>query len=181
MQHEMEAFRDGADALERAAEECGEIGPQARLRQSGALEGRFVVAGHDPGFVGDARGVGSEGDIIAASLDHAGSLTLLLSKNVAEDAAFLGLKILTASPQLVEHAARYKHCGSELRSGMAEFLAGVGAVVLVETDVFDAWIVFEIKDTFGGEAQELADLIVAGIPEMAVMAGILDQNFMRAD
>ena len=64
---------------------------------------------------------------------------------------------------------------------MAEFLSGAGPVVLVETDVLDARVVLEIHDALGGETQELADLIVAGIPELAVMPGILDQNFMSAN
>ena len=47
---------------------------------------------------------------------------------------------------------------------MAEFLAGVGTVILVETDVLDARVAFEVENSLGGEAKKLADLIVAGMP-----------------
>ena len=64
---------------------------------------------------------------------------------------------------------------------MAEFLAGARAEILEKTDVLDARVVLEIQNAFGGQAQELPNLIVARIPQMAVMARILDQNFVRAD
>src|ERR1700740_42673 len=63
---------------------------------------------------------------------------------------------------------------------MAEFLSRIGTVVLVETDVLNARIALEVKDALGREAQELADLVVAGMPELPVVPRILHQNFMRA-
>ena len=63
---------------------------------------------------------------------------------------------------------------------MAEFLAGIRAVVLEEADVLDARVALEVENALGGEAQELPDLVVAGIPELAVVPGIFDQHFMSA-
>ena len=63
---------------------------------------------------------------------------------------------------------------------MAEFLARIGAVIFEEADVLDARIALEVHDAFGGQAQELSDLIVTGIPQMAVMPGIFHQNFVSA-
>ena len=64
---------------------------------------------------------------------------------------------------------------------MAEFLPGAGAIIFIKADVLDARIALEIEDAFGGEAQELANFVVAGIPEMPVVTGILHQNFVRAN
>ena len=63
---------------------------------------------------------------------------------------------------------------------MAEFLPGVGAVIFEKADIFDARVALEIEDAFGGQTQELPDLFVAGLPQMPVVSGILDQHFMRA-
>ena len=137
-----------------------------------------MVAGYDPGFVGDARRVRSDRNIIAARFDHTRSLTLLLRKNVAEDATFLALEVFPAGPQLVKHAPRHKHGGRDLRSRMAEFLPGAGAVILEETHVLDARIVLKVHNPFCGETQKLPNLLIAGIPQLAVVPGILHQNFM---
>src|ERR1700677_3562463 len=117
----MKTFRDRANALQRAAQQRRKIHSQSRPRQSRALERGLMVAGYDPGFVGDARRVRSDRNIIAARFDHTRSLTLLLRKNVAEDATFLALEVFPAGPQLVKHAPRHKHGGRDLRSRMAEF------------------------------------------------------------
>ncbi len=42
-------------------------------------------------------------------------------------------------------------------------------------------IALEIEDALGGQAEEVADLIVAGIPQMPVVARVFDDHFMRAD
>src|SRR5580704_10187642 len=62
---------------------------------------------------------------------------------------------------------------------MAELLPGVVAIVLAKADVLDAGIAFEIEDALGGQAKKVGDLIVAGAPEMPIMAGVFDQDFMR--
>jgi len=64
---------------------------------------------------------------------------------------------------------------------MAEFLAGTGAVILVHTDVLDARIALEVQDSFGGETQKLPNFIIACVPQLAVVPGILHQNLMRAN
>ena len=47
---------------------------------------------------------------------------------------------------------------------MAEFLAGVFAVVLEQADVLDAGIALEVEDALGGDAQEVCNFVVAGAP-----------------
>ena len=89
-------------------------------------------------------------------------------------------KIFAAGAQFVEHAARNEHGRGDLRRRMAEFLSGVLAVVLEETDVLDAWVALQVEDALGGQAQEVPDFIVAGVPQMAVVARVFDQHFVRA-
>src|SRR5271165_4227711 len=64
---------------------------------------------------------------------------------------------------------------------MAEFLPGVLAVVLEETYVLEAGVALEVENALGGEAEKVRDFLIAGVPQMAVVAGIFDQDFMRAD
>src|SRR5258708_15677265 len=140
-----------------------------------------MVAGKNPGFVGDAGRIGTQRHIIAARLDDAQGLALLLLQNVAENAALLAYEVFAAGTQFVKHAPGNEHGGGHLGSGMAELLASVRTVVLEEADILDASIVLEIEDALGGQTQEVSDLVVAGVPKMAVVARILHQHFMRAD
>src|SRR6202158_2071711 len=64
---------------------------------------------------------------------------------------------------------------------MAEFLPGILAIILEQADVLDARIALEVEDALGDQAEEVCDLIVAGIPQVAVVARIFDQNLVRAD
>jgi len=63
---------------------------------------------------------------------------------------------------------------------MFEFLARVGAVILEDADVLDAGVALEILDTLRGETEELLDFGVAGRPKVAIVPGVLHQNFVRA-
>src|SRR5712671_1798944 len=126
----METFRDRANPLQGTAQQRAQISPQSRLRQSRALERGFVVARNDPGFVGDARGVRSERDVVSASFDYARGLALLLSENVTEDTTLFRLEILASRTQLVKHTARHEHGGRNLRGRVTEFLAGIWTVIL---------------------------------------------------
>src|SRR5260370_37448534 len=45
----------------------------------------------------------------------------------------------------------------------------------------DVGIGREIEEALGGRTEEVSDLVVAGVPKMAVVARILHQHFMRAD
>ena len=78
------------------------------------LEGGVVIAGENPGFVGNAGRVGAEGNVVSAAFDHAKGLALFLVNDVAEDAAFLGQEIFAAGAEFVEYAARHEHGGSDL-------------------------------------------------------------------
>src|SRR5215469_17990076 len=64
---------------------------------------------------------------------------------------------------------------------MAEFLAGVLAVVLIKADVFDAWVALEVENPLRREAEKMSDLIVTRIPEVPIVPRILDKHFMRSD
>jgi len=64
---------------------------------------------------------------------------------------------------------------------MVEFLSGGGAVILENADVLEPAVALQILNSLRGQTQELFDFDVAGIPEMPVVARILDQYFMRAD
>ena len=64
---------------------------------------------------------------------------------------------------------------------MAEFLAGPRPIIFVKTDIFNARVALEIENAFGGEAKELSNLIVAGLPELAIVPGIFDQNFVGSN
>ena len=97
-----------------------------------------MVARHNPGFVGNARSVGTERDIVAAGLDHAQGLTFFLLKMSQKTQRSLPDEIFASGAQFVEHAPRHKHGRRDLRSGMAEFLPGALAVILEQADVLDA-------------------------------------------
>src|SRR5260370_18826003 len=45
----------------------------------------------------------------------------------------------------------------------------------------DVGIGREIEEALGGRTEEVSDLVVAGVPKMAVVARILHQHFMGAD
>ena len=56
----------------------------------------------------------------------------------------------------------------------------LGAVILEEADVLDARVALEIQNALGRQAQKLPNLVVAGIPQLPVVPGILDQHFVSA-
>ena len=60
--------------------------------KSEALERGFMGARKNPGLIGHARRVRTERDEVAAHFDDALVLLQFLGNDVAEDAAFLGLK-----------------------------------------------------------------------------------------
>src|ERR1700693_5316701 len=64
---------------------------------------------------------------------------------------------------------------------MAEFLPGILAIILEQADVLDARIALEVEDALGDQAEGVCGLIVAGIPQVAVVARIFDQSLVRAD
>jgi hypothetical protein len=54
-------------------------------------------------------------------------------------------------------------------------------VILEDADVFQARVPLQILDAQRDQAEELFHFGVGRIPEMAVVAGIFDQNFVGAD
>ena len=138
-------------------------------------------ARQDPGFVGHARRVRAQRDEVAAQLDHAQVLLHFLRNDVAENAALLLLEVFAAGAQFVEHAAGHESGRGQLRSGMLELLSGAGSVILEDADVLEAPIALQVLNALRGQQQELFDLGVAGVPQLAVMRGIFHQHFVRAD
>src|ERR1039458_2005060 len=140
-----------------------------------------MAARHNPGFVRGARSIGAEGDVVSANFDDAQVLTLLLRQNIAEDAALFALEIVASGAEFVEDAARHESGCGQLGSGVIEFLSGFRAVILEDADVLEPAVALQILNPQGGQAQELCDFEVGCIPDMAVVAGIFDQNFVSAD
>src|SRR5208337_4383036 len=140
-----------------------------------------MAAGHDPGFVGDARSKGAEGQVVSANFDDAQALALLLRQNVAENAALLGFEIVASGAQFVEDAAWHESGCSELGRGMVELLSGSRSVILENADVLEAAVALQILDPLRRKTQELFHFDVACIPDMAVVTGIFDQYFVSAD
>src|ERR1700722_4545035 len=96
MQNEMEFLGDGTPPLQCPAQQSGQVHSQPRLVQSGSFERSLMIARHDPGFIGDARGIRTESQVVPASFEDAHSLTLFLLKDVAEDAAILDDEVFAA-------------------------------------------------------------------------------------
>ena len=96
VEDEVKFFCDGANALQGAAEESGEVGAQSGLVQTSAFEGCIVVARQDPGFIGNARGVGAKSEIVAAGFNDAQRLALFLLDDVAENAALFAGEVFAA-------------------------------------------------------------------------------------
>ena len=178
MHDQMEFFGDGTDALQDAAQQDAEVANATGLRETCALEGGVVHAWQDPGFVRHAGRVRTEGDVVATHFDDAQALPLFLPDDVAEHATFFLLVVVPAGTQFVQHTARDEGGGGELRRGMFEFLAGVDSEILEDADVLDARVALEILDPLGGEAEELLDLGVACIPEVAIVLRVFDQDFV---
>ena len=103
-----------------------------------------------------------------------------MRQNVAEDAALLALEVLASGAEFVEHTARHKNGCRQLGSGVVEFLPGCLAVILENADVLESAIALQILNPLRGQTQELLDLDVTGIPDMAIVAGIFQQNFVSA-
>ena len=79
------------------------------------------------------------------------------------------LEVVAAGAQFIEHAARNKRGRGELRSGMLEFLPGIDSVILEDADVLEARIALEVLNALRRQQQELLDLGVAGVPQLAVV------------
>ena len=64
---------------------------------------------------------------------------------------------------------------------MIEFLPGCGAVILENADVLEPCIALQILNAQRGQTQELFDFRIARVPEMAIMAKVLEQDLVSAD
>src|SRR5882762_2569601 len=135
---------------------------------------------HNPGFVRNARRIGAEGYVVSAIFYDAQALLLLLCQNVAENATFLALEIVASGAEFVEHAAWHENSCRQLGRGVVEFLSGCLAVILENADILESAVALQILNPQGGQTQELFDLDVTGIPDMAIVAGIFQQNFVSA-
>src|SRR5260370_20374754 len=139
-----------------------------------------MAARHDPGLVRDTRSIRAEGHVVSSRFDDTQVLTLLLRENVAEDAALFALEVLASGAEFVEHTARNKNGCRQLGSGVVEFLPGCLAVILENADVLESAIALQILNPLRGQTQALFNLDVTRIPDMAIVAGIFQQNFVSA-
>ena len=124
----------------------------------------------DPGFVGHPRRIRTQRNEIASHFDHPQVLLQFLGNNVAEHAAFLGLEVVAAGAQLVEHTPGHESGRSELRCGMLEFLAGIGSVILEDAYILEARVALQILDAMRRQQQKLFDFGVACSPQLPVVA-----------
>ncbi len=76
--------------------------------EPGAFERGFMGARENPGFVGNARSVGTQGNVVSAGFEHAEGLALFLAEDVAEHAALFGDEVFASCAQFVKYAARNK-------------------------------------------------------------------------
>src|ERR1700686_3691997 len=139
-----------------------------------------MAARHNPGCIRNARRVRAEGPVVAARLHDTQVLTFFLRQNVAENAALFALEVLASGAKFVEDAARHENSCRQLGSGVVEFLSRSLAVILENADVLESAIALQILNPLRGQTQELFDLDVTGIPDMAIVAGIFPQNFVSA-
>src|SRR5260370_31375255 len=63
---------------------------------------------------------------------------------------------------------------------MVEFLSGCLPVILENADVLETAVALQILNPLRGQPQELFDLDVTDVPDMAIVAGIFQQNFVSA-
>src|ERR1035441_11091229 len=103
-----------------------------------------MAAGHNPGFVRDARSIGAEGHIVSASFYDAQVLTFLLRQNVAEDSALFAFEIVASGAEFVEDAARHEGGRGQLGCGVLEFLSGFLAMILENADVLEPAVALQI-------------------------------------
>ena len=89
--------------------------------------------------------------------------------------------MLTGGTQFVQHAARNERGGDDLRRRVIELLAGVKTEVLEDTDVLEASIFLQVLDALRAKREILLDLAVVGVPQLAVVAGVFDDDFVRAN
>src|ERR1700723_380748 len=177
----MKRIGDGENTLECPTQQRCQISEAVDARRARALKRRLVGAGENPGFVGDARSVGAERNVVAAHFQDAHILAFFLRDDVAENAALFALEVVASSAQFVENTAWDEGGGGELRSWMREFLSGAFAVIFEDADVLEAAVALQVLNAQRGQAEKLFHLDVARVPDVAVMARILYQNFVGAD
>ena len=140
-----------------------------------------MAARYNPSFVRNPRSIGAKRHIVAAHFNDAQPLALLLRENVAENAAFFALKILAPSAQLIQDAARHKNRRRQLRRGVIEFLSRRLAMILENADVLKPAVALQILNSLRGQPQKLLDFDVLGIPDVAIVPWIFQQNLVRSD
>jgi len=61
---------------------------------------------------------------------------------------------------------------------MFKFLPGAEAVILEHADVLESAVALQILNALRGQPQEDFDLGIAGVPDMAIVARVLEQYFV---
>src|SRR2546430_17165753 len=78
-------------------------------------------------------------------------LLKFLRNDVAKNAAFLLLEVITSGSQLIEHATRHESGGSELGGWMFEFLPSTGSVNFEDADVLQASVALRGLNSMGNQ------------------------------
>src|SRR5579872_1130479 len=134
----MKLLGKAAYALQRMAEQCGQVTQRTVPVATVAFERGLVCAGEDPCFIGHARCIGTRCDVITAHLDDALLLMNILCQDVAKYAAFFLNEVFAGGPQFIQYAAGYESRRGELGIGMRKLLPGAFPEVLEHTDIFEA-------------------------------------------
>jgi hypothetical protein len=64
---------------------------------------------------------------------------------------------------------------------MIEFLPRARPLILEHADVLEAAIAFQVLHALRAKQQELLNLAIVRVPDLAVVAGIFDQHLVRAN
>ena len=64
---------------------------------------------------------------------------------------------------------------------MVELLPRHATEILKNADVLETGVAFQVLNALAAKRQVLFDLAIFGVPQMAVMAGIFHDDFVRSD
>src|SRR5258706_10466006 len=64
---------------------------------------------------------------------------------------------------------------------MLALLSRAGAFIFENAHIFETAVALQVLNSLSDQAQELLDFAVAGRPQMLVVAGVFEQQLVRAD
>src|SRR5579862_217894 len=104
----MKFLGDGPDSLESPSQQSAKVAQQAWAGDTHAFKRRFMGARQNPAFIGHTGRKRSERDKVTAYFDHPLVLLDFLGNNVAKDAAFFLLVVISSGAQFIKHASRHE-------------------------------------------------------------------------